>query len=91
MSSTTKHVTYADLAHALTYLGFVLERPTHTYQVYRYASPDILIVLPTRGAGDTVDLPHLLAVRTHVLENGLLDPAAFDALLEGDEPTAVSH
>jgi hypothetical protein len=92
MSSKTKSITYADLARVLTQIGFVLERPTHTYQLFfRHSTPEILIVLPARGAGDIVDVAHLLAVRTHVLENGLLDEAAFDALLGGGEHSAASQ
>lgn len=91
MSSTTKSITYADLERVLTRIGFAHEQPNHTYQIFKCAAPEILIVLPSRGEGETVDAAHLLAVRTHVIENGLLDEATFDALLRGDEPAAASH
>ena len=91
MSSVTKGITYADLARALIQIGFTQECPTTTYQVFRYPAPEILIVLPARDGGETVDVAHLLAVRRHVLENGLLDESAFDALLAGDEPNAASQ
>ncbi len=91
MSSTTKRLTYGDLERVLTQIGFALERPTPTYQVFRYPAPEIPIVLPDRGARETLDMAHLLAVRRHVLENSLLDEGAFDALLSGDEPSAASQ
>lgn len=52
---------------------------------------EITIVLPARQGHDTVDAAHLMAARTHVVENGLLEAAAFDALLRGAEPTAASQ
>lgn len=91
MSSTIKSITYADLERVLTQLGFVMERPAHTYELFRYPAPEIMIVLPARRAVDVVDAAHLMAVRTHVVENGLLEAAAFDALLRGAEPTAASQ
>ncbi len=91
MSSTTRTINYADLERFLTHIGFTAEHASHNYLLFRYPSPKVLIVLPSRRAGDTVDAPHLLAVRKHVLENGLLDEASFERLLWGTEPTVASQ
>jgi hypothetical protein len=45
----------------------------------------------TRCGDDAVDDAHLLAVRKHLLENGLLEDAAIDAFLRGTAPTVVSE
>jgi hypothetical protein len=86
-----KTVTYADLERFLVQLGFVAEQAQHTYQLFTYASPEVLIVLPVRRADELVDAAHLLAVRKQVVENGLLDERAFDRRLGGVEPTAAAQ
>ena len=91
VAPSAKSITYADLERVLTQLGFVVERPAHTYEVFRYPALEIMIVLPARHGNDAVDAAHLMAVRTHVVANGLLEATAFDALLRGAEPTAASQ
>src|SRR5579859_8157374 len=61
MSSPTKTITYADLERVLTQIGFVAERPRGAYQLFRYPTPEVLIVLPPAQAGDTVDAAHVVA------------------------------
>jgi hypothetical protein len=91
MSSATKTLKYADLERFLTHVGFTAERGGPTYLLFRYSSPEVMIVLPSRRAEDPVDAAHLLAVRKHVLENGLLDEASFERLLWGTGPTVASQ
>jgi hypothetical protein len=91
MCSATTSLHYADLERSLTQIGFTAERSGPNYLLFRHPSPDVLIVLPLRQAGDIVDAAHVLAVRKHVLENGLLDDASFERLLWGTEPTTASQ
>lgn len=91
MNSMTKATTYADLERFLTKIGFTIEHSGHNYMLFRNLNPDVLIVLPSRHEDDTVDAAHLLAVRKHLLENGLLDEASFEKLLMGAKPTAASQ
>ena len=86
----SKAITYADVERLLTQLGFVAEDTTGSFKVFRHQASDALIVLPSSHASDSVDPSHLVAVRKHVLENGLSDEDSFDALLKGGEPTAIS-
>jgi|GEM_PF-2566697 hypothetical protein len=91
MNSIPGTVTYAALERFLLQLGFVEGPSKRNYELFTHPSPHVLIVLPSHHAPDPVDDAHLLAVRKHVLENGLLDEAAFDALLRGSEPTAAAQ
>ena len=89
MNSLTRTVSYADLDRFLTQIGFGLEQPRDSYLLFRYASPEVLITLPPRHGEDVVDAAHLIAVRKHILENGLLDDKTFEKLLWGTESTAT--
>jgi predicted RNA binding protein YcfA (HicA-like mRNA interferase family) len=89
MSNATRTVSYADLEGFLARLGFSLEHPQGSYMLFRYASPEILIILPPRRGEDLVDAAHLIAVRKHILENGLLDDASFEKILWGTESTVA--
>jgi hypothetical protein len=91
MSSMTRSLTYGDLAHLLAGIAFAAEPSQPGYLVFRRARPEVLIVLPARREGELVDAAHLEAVRTHVLENGLLTAAAFERLLQGTEPNVASQ
>jgi len=91
MSSTIRALTYGDLDRALTRIGFKAELTQPDYLLFRHARPEVLIVLPARLAEDLVDAAHLLAVRTHVLENGLLNEASFERLLRDAEHTVASQ
>jgi hypothetical protein len=57
--------------------------------LFRHANPEVLIILPPRRAEEVVDAPHLIAVRKHILENGLMDEASFEQLLWGAESTTT--
>jgi hypothetical protein len=83
--------TYGDLARRLAGIGFAAEPSRPEYLLFRHTRPEVLIVLPARREGDLVDAVHLQAVRTHVLENGLLTAAAFELLLQGIEPSVASQ
>ena len=91
MISTTRALTYGDLERFLARIGFEAEQSHPEYLLLRHARPEVLIVLPARPERDPVDGAHLLAVRTHVLENGLLNEASFEQLLWGTEPIVASQ
>lgn len=63
MSGVIKTITYADLERFLVQFGFVAEQARHTYQLFTYPSPEVLIVLPVRRADELVDAAQLVAVR----------------------------
>ena len=63
----------------------------HEDLLFGHTRPVVLLVLPSRREGDPVGAAHLQAVRTHVLENGLLTPASFERLLQGTGPSVASQ
>ncbi len=75
-------VTYGDVERLLAQLGFASEDTNGRYKVFRHQSPDVLIILPPGRAGDHANPANVVAVRRHVVANGLLDDDdAFDGLL----------
>jgi hypothetical protein len=91
MSSTAQALTYGDLDRFLARIGFEADQSHSEYLLFRHVRPEVLIVLPARREEDLVDAAHLLAVRRHVLENGLLNEMSFERLLRGTEPIVASH
>ena len=77
MSSMTQSLTYGDLAPLLAGIDFTAEPSHPDFLLFRHTRPEVLLVLPARREGDSVDVAHLQAVRTQVLENGLLTPGSF--------------
>ena len=77
----TKTVTYRQLDHALTALGFVLTF-SQGHLTYKHADSDTIVLLPLGESDDNVPIGYFIGAERVIVERGLVeDKEAFEALL----------
>ena len=78
-----RHVTFQDLEHALTTVGFLSVPTAGQHKVFRHEATDTLVLLPLVPPDSDVDGIHLAAVRRMLDERGVVESEVFDSLLRG--------
>lgn len=88
-------ITYATLDRVLTDLGFVVTTVPNSHTLYEHAESGALIMLRLHRPNDPVDPGTLLVVRKTVVDRGVIEPEAFERLLQKNSisrsSSAVKH
>ncbi len=79
----SNRVTFAILDRLLDDLGFVETTVPNSYVAYEHPPSGALLVLRLHRPADRVDPATLAHVRLQLVERGLIEPEAFDRLLQG--------
>lgn len=77
-----EEITFADLEKLLFKLGFIPYETVGSQQVFQYPPLGTLVILPGYEKQEPIRPIYLVAVRTTLVANGLISPAAFDGFLE---------
>jgi hypothetical protein len=75
------NVSYGQLYELLSQLNFVDVSSERRWKAYQLRDGDVLILLANRDPHALARTEDLVSVRRHLVDNGVLDPLAFERLV----------